>query len=54
MLGRDHTLEGEGVTGHSLEWKRAVLHLAAFVTTADDGHTRPTRVIQRNHWFGPI
>jgi len=53
-LGVDHTLDGDGVAGHSLEWKRAVVHLAAFVTAADDDHTRPTRVIDRNRWFGPI
>ncbi len=53
-LGRDHTLDGDGVTGHSLEWKGTVVHLAAFVTSADENRPRPTRVIQRNRWFGPI
>jgi hypothetical protein len=24
------------------------------VIAADDEHARPTRVIQRNRWFGPI
>jgi hypothetical protein len=53
-LGRDHTFEGEGVTGHALEWKRATVHLAAFVTSANGGGTRPALVIDRNRWFGPI
>jgi hypothetical protein len=47
-LGRDHTLEGSGITGHSLEWKTATVHLAAFVTSADGGRTHPARVIDRN------
>ena len=50
-LGRDHTLEGDGITGHALEWKAATVHLAAFVTSDDGRPTHTTRVIDRNRWF---
>jgi hypothetical protein len=31
-LGRDHVLQGDGITGHALEWDGAIVHLAAFAT----------------------